>query len=53
MKKIYVQLCSNISGETLVLSQVIKDSNIPQTHPYIYKEQKKSDLLHDRSLFVI
>ena len=24
-------------------------SNVPRTHPYINKVQKKSDLLHDRS----
>ena len=31
----------------------ILSSNIPWTHPYINKEQKKSDKLHDIPLFVI
>jgi len=36
-----------------IVNQFITYSNIPRTHPYINKEHKKSDLLHDRSLFVI
>jgi len=42
------------SFKTLEEASVLyRDSNIPRTHPYINKEQKKSDKLHDISLFVI
>jgi len=33
--------------------QTIIDPNIPRTHPYIDKEQKKSDILPDIALLLI
>ena len=43
----------NATQNSSVFYSLNKDSNIPRTHPYINKEQKKSDKLHDISLFVI
>jgi len=43
---------SGLSGSYNV-TWCTRNSNILRTHPYINKEQKKSDKLHDISLFVI